>query len=57
MLTKSQAKIFFLAGTIIFSVLFLGLSYDTHVNKHDEQTNADKLTPAVVAGKKTLGRQ
>jgi len=51
MLTKSQAKIFFLAGTIIFSVLFLGLSYDTHVNKHDDQTNADKITPEVVAGK------
>lgn len=51
MLTKSQAKIFFLAGTIIFSVLFLGLSYDTHVNKHDDQTNADQITPEVVAGK------
>jgi nitric oxide reductase subunit C len=51
MLTKSQAKIFFLSGTIIFSFLFLGLSYDTHFNKHDDQTNAKDLTPQVVAGK------
>tara|TARA_R110001592_G_scaffold150576_5_gene376617 strand:- start:3592 stop:4035 length:444 start_codon:yes stop_codon:yes gene_type:complete len=51
MLTKSQAKLFFLAGTVIFSVLFLGLSLDTHINRVGEQTHEENITEAVVAGK------
>ncbi len=51
MLSKSQAKLFFLAGTIIFSVLFLGLSYDTHVNKVGDQTHEENITEAVIAGR------
>jgi nitric oxide reductase subunit C len=51
MLTKGQAKLFFLAGTIIFSVLFLGLSFDTHVNRVGEQTNEENITAGVIAGK------
>lgn len=51
MLTKSQAKLFFLAGTVIFSVLFLGLSLDTHMNRVGEQTNEENITEAVIAGK------
>jgi len=51
MLTKSQAKLFFLAGTIIFSLLFLALSYDTTFNRVDEQTNAQNLTDDVIAGR------
>ena len=52
MLSKSQAKLFFLAGTIIFSVLFLGLSYDTVANKVADQTHDDKLTEKAIAGRK-----
>lgn len=51
MLSKSQAKLFFLAGTIIFSALFLALSYDTHANRVDDQTNAENLTEEVIAGR------
>ena len=51
MLSKSQAKLFFLAGTIIFSVLFLGLSFDTHVNRVGEQTHEENITEAVIAGR------
>jgi len=51
MLSKSQAKLFFLAGTVIFSVLFLGLSYDTVSNKVGEQTHEENITEAVVAGR------
>ena len=51
MLTKGQAKLFFLAGTIIFSVLFLGLSLDTHINRVGGQTHEENITPAVIAGK------
>ena len=51
MLTKSQAKLFFLAGTVIFSVLFLGLSLDTHMNRVGEQTHEENITEAVIAGK------
>ena len=51
MLTKSQAKLFFLAGTIIFSLLFLALSYDTTFNRVDKQTHAENLTAEVIAGR------
>ncbi len=51
MLSKSQAKLFFLAGTVIFSVLFLGLSFDTHVNRVGEQTHEENITEGVIAGR------
>lgn len=51
MLTKSQAKLFFLAGTIIFSVLFLGLSYDTHVNHVNTKDYEKNLSQAAIRGK------
>jgi nitric oxide reductase subunit C len=51
MLSKNQAKIFFLAGTIIFSVLFLGLSYDTVSNRVGSQTHEENITESVVNGK------
>ena len=51
MLSKGQARTFFLGGTIVFSAAFLGLTFDTH--RHiPEQTNADKITEEVIAGKK-----
>ncbi len=51
MLSKSQAKLFFLAGTFIFSALFLGLSYDTTVNRVGEQTHEENITEEVIAGR------
>ena len=51
MLSKSQAKLFFLAGTIIFSLLFFALSYDTVANRVGEQTHEENITESVVAGR------
>ena len=51
MLSKSQAKLFFISGTVIFSILFLGLSYDTTFNKVGEQTNEENLTEEAIAGR------
>ncbi len=51
MLTKSQAKLFFLAGTIIFSLIFLALSYDTTVNQLDEITHAENLSEEAIKGR------
>ena len=51
MLTKLQAKVFFLGGTAVFSGIFLVLTFDTH-KKVPGQTNAASITPAVAAGKR-----
>ena len=51
MLSKRQARVFFLGGTFLFSGIFIALSVDTHF-KVPNQTNADKITPEVAAGKK-----
>lgn len=50
MLTKSQARAFFVGGTTLFSVIFLGLTVDT-LRQVPKQTHQDKLTPQVVHGK------
>lgn len=50
MLTKFQAKAFFLGGTAVFSGIFLLLTFDTH-RKVPAQTREENLTPDVVAGK------
>ncbi len=51
MLSKRQARAFFLGGTFVFSAAFVGLTIDTH--RHvPKQTNAHLITPEVVAGKK-----
>ncbi|MFV0416074.1 MAG: c-type cytochrome [Chthoniobacterales bacterium] len=50
MLTKSQARAFFLGGTLLFSVIFLALTFDTH-RKVPAQTNDDQITEDVIAGK------
>lgn len=51
MLSKKQAKAFFLGGTILFSVIFLGLSFETVTSSMPEKTNDDQITDAVVRGK------
>lgn len=50
MLSKSQARLFFLAATGGFSVVFLGLTVDS-IRQADARSNTDALTPEVVHGK------
>lgn len=51
MLSKSQAKLFFIVGTICFSGVFLFLTYDT-LKQVPKQTNSENITPEVDRGKK-----
>jgi len=50
MLSKSQARLFFLAATAGFSGVFLWLTVDT-IRQVPERSNEDNLTEAVVRGK------
>jgi nitric oxide reductase subunit C len=50
MLTKSQARLFFLGGTLFFSVIFILLTIDT-VRQIPERQNSDLMTAQVVRGK------
>ncbi len=50
MLSKSQARLFFIVFTAGFSLVFLGLTIDT-IRAVPAQSNEDALTPQVVAGK------
>jgi nitric oxide reductase subunit C len=49
MLSKSAARIFFIGGTTVFSLVFLGLTLDT-IRQVPERSNADALTDAVRRG-------
>jgi nitric oxide reductase subunit C len=51
MLSKSQARIFFLGGTGLFSAAFLSLTIDTHA-KIPAQTHEANITAEVVRGKR-----
>ncbi len=51
MLSKSQARFFFLGGTILSFVVFLGLSWDTLSNEVPKRTHEENLTPQVIRGK------
>lgn len=50
MLSKSQAKAFFILGTALCTVSFVLLSIDT-IKRIPKQTNAQNLTPEVIRGK------
>ena len=50
MLTKSQARWFFLGGTIFFSLIFVVLTIDT-LRQIPERQNSDEMTAEVVRGK------
>ncbi len=50
MLSKSQARTFFLGFTVLFSGVFLALTVDTIVQT-PARSHEDQLTPDVVAGK------
>ncbi len=50
MLSKSQARAFFLVGTAVFSLIFIALTIDS-MKQVPARTHQDKITPAVAAGK------
>ncbi len=50
MLTKSQAKAFFVFGTAAFSAIFIGLTIDTF-QRIPDQTKSQNLTEEVIRGK------
>lgn len=49
-MTKRQTRLFFVGGTLLFAVIFIGMTIDSH-RQFDTLTNADQITPAVSAGK------
>ena len=49
-MTKRQTRLFFIGGTALFAVIFLGMTIDSH-RQFGRLTNADQITPAVAAGK------
>lgn len=51
MLSKNQARIFFLGGTVLFFLIFLVLSWHTLSSEVPRQTNEENLTESVVRGK------
>jgi nitric oxide reductase subunit C len=51
MLSKSQAKLFFLGGTAVFGSIFIALTVDS-MKQVPERTHEDRMTEQVVAGKK-----
>jgi nitric oxide reductase subunit C len=55
-MTKRQTRLFFYGGTGFFSLVFLVLTFDTH-RQVDRLTNADQITPAVIAGKHVWHRK
>lgn len=50
MLSKSQAKAFFIIGTAAFSAIFIGLTIDTF-QRIPKQTNANELSESAIRGK------
>ncbi|WMJ73647.1 cytochrome c [Cytophagaceae bacterium ABcell3] len=51
MLSKNQARIFFLSGTILFSAIFLALSYDSIMSEVPKLTKEENMNEAVIRGK------
>ena len=56
MLSKSQAKAFFLIGTGVFSAIFIGLTVDTF-QRIPKQTNAGEMNASVIRGKHLFDRK
>lgn len=52
MLSKSQARFFFLGGTVVSFLIFLGLSWHSLSSEVPKQTNAANITSEVIRGKK-----
>lgn len=56
MLSKSQAKAFFVIGTAAFTAIFIGLTIDTF-QRIPAQTNSENITPSVARGKHLFDRK
>ncbi len=56
MLSKNQARAFFLGGTVVFFLIFLGLSWHTLAREVPKQTHEENLTEAVVRGKQIFDK-
>src|SRR4051812_11541554 len=50
-MTKRQTRFFFLGSTLLFALIFLGLTIDSH-RQFAALTHADQLTEDVIAGKR-----
>ena len=50
MLSKKQARAFFLGGTLVTFLVFIGLTIYSF-SKPQDQTNSESITEAVVRGK------
>jgi len=57
MLSKKQAKSFFLGGTIVFVLIFGYLSYDSLTKGIPENTNIEQMTDAAKRGRKIWDRK
>ena len=55
-MTKRQARAFFVGSTVVFSLIFLGLTVDTH-RQIKTLTHEDANTPEVIAGKHVWHRK
>ncbi len=51
MLSKKQAKLFFLGGTVVFFLIFIGLSWHSLSVEVPKQTHEENLTETVIRGK------
>jgi len=54
-LSKSQARLFLLGGTLFFSVIFIALTVDT-LRQVPARSHEDRMTPDVVRGKQIWDR-
>jgi nitric oxide reductase subunit C len=52
MLSKKQAKIFFVGGTLLFLTIFVGLSVHSLIVGIPKQTNSDQISAEVSHGKR-----
>jgi nitric oxide reductase subunit C len=55
-MTKRHTRLFFIGGTLLFALVFLALTVDSH-RQFDTLTNADRITPDVAAGKDVWHRK
>ncbi len=56
MLSKNQARTFFLGGTVVFFLIFLVLSWHTLAREVPKNTNSENLTESVVRGKELFDK-
>ncbi len=55
-MTRRQTRLFFVAGTTFFALVFVALTIDSH-RQFGRLTHADQITPQVIAGKHVWHRK